>query len=133
MASFVAEFRKRIIVVQGNLAVFHYLELHPGASLDRLPAKVDWHNNGGPFSESVWTTAQQGAVLGLMPPEEVRDQNRLYRLLQTCSDSFASYRIADTEARAYLLIQLLRMFWGYGRVVSTILPGQTSKSLHGET
>ncbi len=101
MASFVAEFQKRTAVVEGNLAVFHYLEFHPGAPEDKLPATVNWHNAGSPFSESVWTTAQQGAVLGLMPPEEVRDRSRLYRLLQTCSDSFAAYRVANSEARAY--------------------------------
>jgi hypothetical protein len=101
MASSVAEFQRLTTAVQANLAVFHYLESHPGAPQSRLPAKVNWHSNGGPFSESVWTTAQQGAVLGLMPPEEVRDQTRLYRILQTCSSSFAAYRAANTDARAY--------------------------------
>jgi hypothetical protein len=101
MASFVAEFHKRTTVVQGNLAVFHYLELHPGAPQDKLPATVNWHSVGSSFSESVWTTAQQGSILGLMPPEEVRDQSRLYSMLQTCSDSFAVYRVASNEARVY--------------------------------
>jgi len=101
MASSVAEFRRLTTVVQANLAVFHYLESHPRASQSSLPAKVNWHSAGSPFSESVWTTAQQGAVLGLMPPEEVRDQTRLYRMLQTCSNSFAAYRVANTDARAY--------------------------------
>ena len=101
MASSVAEFQRLTTVVQANLAVFHYLELHPHAPQSSLPAKVNWHSNGGPFSESVWTTAQQSAILGLMPPEEVRDQTRLYRILQTCSNSFAAYRVANTDARAY--------------------------------
>ena len=101
MASLVAEFRTRIKVVHDNLAVFHYLELHPGASLDRLPATVNWHLASAPFTESVWTTAQQDAILGLMPPEEVRERSRMYRDLQTCSDSLAAYRVANSEARAY--------------------------------
>ncbi len=100
-ASSVAEFQRLTTLVQGNLAVFHYLESHPGAPQGSLPAKVNWHSNGGPFGESVWTTAQQGAVLGLMPPEEVRYQTRLCRILQTCSNSFAAYRVANTDARAY--------------------------------
>ncbi len=101
MASSVAEFRRLTTVVQNNLAVFHYLEQHPGTPLNKLPFTVNWHSAGDRFSESVWTTAQQGAVLGLMPPEEVRDQTRLYRMLQTCSDSFGAYRVASSEARAY--------------------------------
>ena len=101
MASSVAEFQRLTSVVQANLAVFHYLESHPGAPQSSLPAKVNWHSNGGPFGASVWTTAQQGAVLGLMPPEEVRYQTRLYRILETCSNSFAAYRVANTDARAY--------------------------------
>ncbi len=48
MASFVAEFQKRTIIIQGNLAVFHYLELHPGAPQDKLPATVNWHSAVGP-------------------------------------------------------------------------------------
>jgi hypothetical protein len=36
-----------------------------------------------------------------MPPEEVRYQTRLYRILETCSNSFAAYRVANTDARAY--------------------------------
>ena len=101
MASSVAEFQRLTTVVQANLAVFHYLESHPGAPQSSLPAKVNWHYAGDPFSESVWTTAQQGAVLGLMPPDEVRDQTRLYRYLQACSNSLAAYRIANSDARAY--------------------------------
>jgi hypothetical protein len=97
----VAEFRRRTAAVQANLAVFHYLELHPGAPEDKLPAKVNWHIDGTIFNESVWITAQQSAVLGLMPPEEVRENTRLYRFLRTCSDSFAAYRTASTDARAY--------------------------------
>jgi hypothetical protein len=101
MASSVAEFRRLTTTVHGNLAVFHYLEAHPGAPQSSLPAKVNWHIHGSAFGESVWTTAQQGAVVGLMRPEEVRDQTRLYRMLQICSNSFAAYGAASADARAY--------------------------------
>jgi hypothetical protein len=96
-----AEFRARVAAVQNNLAVFHYLELHTGAPAGMLPGKVNWHSVGGPFTHSVWDTGQQGSVLGLMPPTEVRDEARIYRLLQVCNDSFSAYRSANSEARAY--------------------------------
>ncbi len=101
MASSVAEFRRLTTVVQTNLAVFHYLESHPGAPQSSLPAKVNWHSAGSPFGESVWITAQQGAVLNLMPTEEVRENSRIYRMLQTCSASFDAYHAASNDARAY--------------------------------
>ncbi len=101
MAVRLAEFRLRVATVQTNLAVFHYLEMHPRARLDMLPGKVNWHTNGTPFTQSVWTTAQQSPVLALLPPAEVREDSKVYRLMQYCSDSFAAYRAANTEARTY--------------------------------
>lgn len=33
---------------------------------------MNWHSGGAPFTLSMWQTAQQGSVLGLMPSAEVR-------------------------------------------------------------
>jgi hypothetical protein len=101
MQQLVAEFRTRTAAMQKNLADFHYLEQHPGAPIERLPTRINWHSVGGPFNASVWTTAQQGQILSLMPPEEVRADGRLYRFLETASSSFDNWRAASTEARAY--------------------------------
>ena len=101
MQQLVAEFRLRTTVMQANLADFHYLQQHPGAPIDRLPTTINWHNNPGQFNESVWTTAQQGQILTLFPPEEVRAYGRLYRALETASGSLAAWRAASSEARAY--------------------------------
>jgi hypothetical protein len=101
MAAQLAEFRLRVTVVQTNLAVFHYLQLHPGAPGDKLPGAVNWHSTRTGFTQSVWTTAQQGSVLALMPPNEVRDNTRLYRMIEVCTESFGAYRVANSEARAY--------------------------------
>ena len=51
------EFRVRVRVIQTNLAVFHYLRLHPGTPEKDLPGKVSWHNFGSPFIDNVWQTA----------------------------------------------------------------------------
>ena len=71
MQHLVVEFRTRTLAMQGNLADFHYLQQHPGAPIERLPTPINWHNNTGQFNESVWTTAQQGQLLSLFPPDEV--------------------------------------------------------------
>lgn len=101
MQRLVAEFRTRTTVMQANLADFHYLQQHPGAPIEGLPTPINWHNNAGEFNESVWTTAQQGQLLSLFPPEEVRAYGRLYRGLEIASSSLAAWRAASSEARAY--------------------------------
>jgi hypothetical protein len=95
------EFRVRVQVIQTNLAVFHYLRLHPGTGEKDLPGKVNWHNIGSPFIDYVWQTAQQTGVTAFMPPGEVRHNAELYRRLRTCTESYAAFRVANTEARAY--------------------------------
>jgi hypothetical protein len=95
------EFRVRVRAIQTNLAVFHYLGLHPGAPEKDLPGKVNWHNLGSPFIDYVWQTAQQTGVTAFMPPSEVRRKAELYRRLKACTDSYAAFRVANTEARAY--------------------------------
>jgi hypothetical protein len=101
MQHLVAEFRTRTIAMRGNLADFHYLQQHPSAPIERLPTTINWHNNAVQFNESVWTTAQQGQLLSLFPPEEVRAYSRLYHGLETASSSLAAWRAASSEARAY--------------------------------
>ena len=101
LADQVAEFRARVPIIQTNLAVFHYLRLHPRAAERDLPGKVNWHNLGSPFIDYVWQTAQQTGVTAFMDPSEVRRNAELYRRLKICTDSYAAFRVANTEARAY--------------------------------
>ena len=95
------EFRVRVPIIQINLAVFHYLRLHPGTPEKDLPGKVNWHNIGSPFIDYVWQTAQQTGVTAFMAQGEVRRNAELYHRLRTCTESYAAFRVANTEARAY--------------------------------
>jgi len=81
--------------------VFHYLRLHPGAAERELPGKVTWHHLGTPFMDYVWQTAQQTGVTAFTPQSEVRRNAELYRRLNICTESFAAFRAANTDARAY--------------------------------
>jgi hypothetical protein len=95
------EFRVRVPAIQTNLAVFHYLRLHPGTPEKDLPGKVNWHNFGSSFVDYVWQTAQQTGVTAFMAQGEVRRNAELYRGLRTCTESYTAFRAANTEARAY--------------------------------
>jgi hypothetical protein len=95
------EFHHRVPILETNLAVFHYLRLHPGASEKELPGKVSWHNIGVSFIDYAWQSAQQTGVTAYMPQDEVRRNADLYRRLKTCAESFAAFRVANTEARTY--------------------------------
>jgi hypothetical protein len=101
LADQLAEFRVRVPIIQANLAVFHYLHSHPGTAEKDLPGKVNWHNLGTPFIDYVWQTAQQSGVTAFMDPGEVRHTSELYRRLKICNDSYAAFRVANTDARAY--------------------------------
>jgi len=101
LADQVTEFRVRVPIIQTNLAVFHYLRLHPGTAEKDLPGKVNWHNLGSPFIDYVWQTAQQTGVTAFMDQSEVRRNSELYRRLNICTESYAAFRVANTEARAY--------------------------------
>jgi hypothetical protein len=101
LADQTAEFRMRVPILQTNLAVFHYLRLHPGAAERELPGRVSWHNLGAPFIDYVWQTAQQTGVTAFMSQSEVRRNAELYRRLNVCTESFAAFRAANTDARAY--------------------------------
>lgn len=101
LADQLTEFRVRVPIIQTNLAVFHYLRLHPGTAEKELPGKVNWHNFGSPFFDYVWQTAQQTGVTAFMSQGEVRRNSELYRRLRICTDSYAAFRVANTEARAY--------------------------------
>jgi hypothetical protein len=101
LADQTTEFRVRVPVIQTNLAVFHYLRLHPGVAEKELPGKVNWHNLDSPFIDYVWQTAQQTGVTAFMAQGEVRRNAELYRRLRACTESYAAFRVANTEARAY--------------------------------
>jgi hypothetical protein len=101
LADQLTEFRVRVPIIQTNLAVFHYLHLHPGTAEKELPGKVNWHNFGSPFIDYVWQTAQQTGVTAFIAQGEVRRNSELYRRLRICTDSYAAFRVANTEARAY--------------------------------
>jgi hypothetical protein len=95
------EFHHRVPIHETNLAVFRYLRLHPGTPEKELPGKVSWHNIGVSFIDYAWQSAQQTGVTAFMPQDEVRRNAELYRRLKTCAESFAAFRVANTEARTY--------------------------------
>src|ERR1700722_11574049 len=101
LADQLTEFRVRVPTIQTNLAVFHYLRLHPGTAEKELPGKVNCHNFGAPFIDYVWQTAQQTGVTAFIAQGEVRRNSELYRRLRICTDSYGAFRVANTEARAY--------------------------------
>jgi hypothetical protein len=96
-----AEFRVRVPTIQTNLAVFHFLRLHPDSAEKDLPGKVSWHNAGAPFIDYVWQTAEQTGLTSFMNQGEVRRNSELYRRLKICNDAYNAFRAANTEARAY--------------------------------
>ena len=97
-------FRRETARFQANLAVFQYLQQHPGAPPQTWPGKVNWHNWITDFSATAWQTAQQSGVTALMPQPEVRAAEGLYRNLGIVQASKADRLHAITAARRYMTL-----------------------------
>lgn len=53
------------------MAVYKFLQLHPGAPPEQWPGRLSWVSISGFFFDSAWKTAQQSDVLQYMPRAEV--------------------------------------------------------------
>lgn len=87
---------------QSNLAVFQHLIQQPLTHTDERPAKVDWHILDATFSSSAWDTAKQSGITALMPQQEVRTTEDLYKSLSVVDASAAERLRSITSARRYM-------------------------------
>ena len=98
------EFRRFTPILQKNLAIFLYLQQHPGAPQENLPGKLHWFNLNIYHVESAWKSAQQSNVLELMPPQEVQRYTELYRRMADITTTATDLRAALYEARSFTQI-----------------------------
>jgi hypothetical protein len=98
-AEMTAEFRRRMPILEQNLAVYRFLLAHPGAPAAQWPATIDWSNLAVTFFDAAWRVAQQGSILEHMPPDEVRRATELYRRLQLLNEATLAMRSAFNDAQ----------------------------------
>ena len=98
------EFRRFTPILQKNLAIFLYLQQHPGAPQDKLPGKLYWFNLNIYHVDSAWKSAQQSNVLDLMPPQDVQRYTELYNRLADTTTATIDLRTALYEARSFTQI-----------------------------
>jgi hypothetical protein len=99
------EFRRFTPILQTNLAVFLYLQKHPGAPEKDLPGKLFWFNLTVSYVDAAWKTAQQNNVLALMPDDEVRKYSDLYYRLENLRDTSFALRTAIYNARSFTIVE----------------------------
>jgi hypothetical protein len=99
-AEMTAEFRRRVPILEQNLAVYRFLVAHPGAPPDQWPATIDWSNLAAFYFDAAWRVAQQGSILEHMPLEEVRRDTELYRRLQLLNEATLAMRGAFNDAQS---------------------------------
>jgi hypothetical protein len=99
----VEEFRRFTPILQTDLAVFQYLQQHPGAPEKDWPGRLSWYNLTWSHEESAWQTAKQANALELMPQAEVQRDTDLYRRLQQSTDFAAAVRSDVYEARSFTI------------------------------
>jgi hypothetical protein len=91
------DFHRVIPKLQANLAVYKFLQLHPGAPTEQWPGRLSWVYVSGYFFESAWKTAQQSDVLQYMPRAEVLRQSELYSRLYLLNQSHQDLNAAKDE------------------------------------
>ena len=94
-------FRRETKRFQANLAVFQYLQQHPGAAPDTRPGQISWHSYITTFSTAAWQSAQQLGVTAGMAPVDVRQLEHLYHALNVVQTSSAERLRAISAARRY--------------------------------
>jgi hypothetical protein len=99
-AEMTAEFRRRMPILDQNLAVYRFLLAHPGASPDQWPATIDWSNLAVPYFDAAWRVAQQSSILEHMPADEVRLDTELYRRLELLNEATLAMRSAFNDAQS---------------------------------
>ena len=101
-----AEFRRIVPILQTDLAVFLYLQKHPGAPSAQWPGKLSFGALAIFYNDSAWTTAQQNNILSLMPATEVREEADLYRRLGILAQREHERQDAEVTSREYQLDNL---------------------------
>ena len=102
------DFHRVIPKLQENMAVYKFLQLHPGAPPEQWPGRLSWVSITGYFFDSAWKTAQQSDVLQYMPRAEVLHESELYARLYLLNQSYQELKAAKEEATT-LSIQGLDM------------------------
>jgi len=92
------DFHRVIPKLQANMAVYKFLQLHPGAPAEQWPGRLSWASISGYFFDSAWKTAQQSDVLQYIPWAEVLHQSELYARLYLLNQSYQELKAAKDEA-----------------------------------
>ena len=95
-------FRQDLKSLQGNLADFSYLQQHPGASADKLPAKLIWTSSNARMENSAWRTAHERGISAYMPQGEVMRENELYSFYERIDKAHEEEADAVAEAIDYM-------------------------------
>ena len=101
----VEEYRRITPLLETDLAIFQYLQKHPGAPQKDWPGRFSWFNLTLLHVDSAWKTAQQDNILALMPAAEVRRDTELYRRLQLVSDDAEAFKKALYETHSFTIIE----------------------------
>ena len=72
------EWHRFVPILQGDLAVVHFLEQHPGAPAQLWPGAFRLRAFHGGFFDDAWKSAQQSGILSLMPTAESRADADIY-------------------------------------------------------
>jgi len=100
------EFRREIVMLLNNRAVFVYLKQHPGAPESQWPAKLEWYQVFFVPRDSAWIRAQQDNVLSHLPDAEARHIASLYRELDVLSETLRAKVKTIHDANAYAIAKL---------------------------
>lgn len=97
--------RRYVPTLRTNLAVYQYLQLHPGAAPAQWPGVLSWTSFDPFYWTNAWETAKQSGVLAYMPEAELRHYAAIYRRLQGLDDSVRARRSAVSRATGYSIAQ----------------------------
>jgi hypothetical protein len=100
------DFHRVVPKLQANMAVYKFLQLHPGAPPEQWPGRLSWVSISGYFFDSAWKTAQQSDVLQYMPRAEVLHQSELYARLYLLNQSYQELNAAKGEATTLSIHEL---------------------------
>jgi hypothetical protein len=100
-----ANFRHSVPILQTNLAVFQYLQQHPGAASSSWPGTLDWNTINFSYLDNAWKTAQQSGVLQYMPAAEVRHYAAVHRRFDILNELILARRTAISRAAMYTIAQ----------------------------
>jgi hypothetical protein len=101
----VEEYRRITPLLETDLAIFQYLQKHPGAPQKDWPGRLSWFHLTILHVDSAWKTAQQDNILALMPTAEVRRDTELYRRLQLVSDAADAFKKALYETQSFTITE----------------------------